>query len=190
MLKYLQKNVVFLVLIHIIMWSSWAQAQDIVLSEPSLTSEEEEASEEEFVSGLLSYELDTTDVSPQDLGMSLFRVSTSFVIVIAIIGVCFYVFRLLQNRKTHDPRGGRIMHVLERLYLGPKRSIVLVRVGNKALALGIDDQIRVLATLEDEENLKILDSEEYRKKRRFGRALNVSETELKEQLSSSNTGGV
>lgn len=44
------------------------------------------------------------------------------------------------------------IRVLERSYLGPKKSICLVRIGQRTLALGVtEDSITALAQLEDEE---------------------------------------
>ena len=72
---------------------------------------------------------------------------------LAIIIVCIWVVALLLRRllpqARHAGRGG-VVTVLHRLYLGPKQSVVLIKVAGRILIVGVSgQQMTVLSEIAD-----------------------------------------
>lgn len=55
-----------------------------------------------------------------------------------VLGIIYLLANLLKNRFTGQT-DGRYIHVLERVYLGPKTGLTLIKVEDRVLLLGISE---------------------------------------------------
>jgi flagellar biosynthetic protein FliO len=82
-------------------------------------------------------------------------ISALCLVVLAIYGSIW----LLKRLTTRGRRGGRqgLLEVIETAYLGPKRSVSLVRVAGKSVLIGTtDNQISMLTELSEEETTAVM----------------------------------
>lgn len=72
-------------------------------------------------------------------------------LVIAVIWGAVWAMRWYVRRVNGDPTGsGRLLHVIESRALGPNRSLQLVRLGRRAVLVGVTpERINALLTLDD-----------------------------------------
>ena len=92
-------------------------------------------------------------VVPGDISMGsvILKLSPGLGVVILLVWGSVTVLKKSSLGKQLSSNTGRI-RVIERSYLGPKKSICLVRIGQRALALGVtESSITMLAQLDDEE---------------------------------------
>ncbi len=89
-----------------------------------------------------------TSFGSGDLVPSLGRLALTLVLVIALIWATMWVAR--RFLKGRVAKGGQSdAHVVERLFLAPKKSIEIVSIGNRLLVLGVtEDRISMLTELE------------------------------------------
>lgn len=88
---------------------------------------------------------------------SLFKLISALVIVIACIYAGVYLLKRLMGKKYSGNRQSNLLEVLETTYIGPKKTISLVRVADRAVLVGTsENQISPLAELDAEETARIL----------------------------------
>jgi flagellar protein FliO/FliZ len=129
---------------------------------------------------------DTTSTSAansyfsQNATLSMFKMISALVVVLVCIYVCIYLLKKFMKRRT--TAGGRegLLEVLETAYLGPRKTISLVRVADKSVLLGItENQINILTELGDEETSKIIAHEPGVKEESFNNVFKTVLTNLK-----------
>lgn len=82
--------------------------------------------------------------------------------LLAVIGLIYFFFYIL--RRSGSPQGRtfsdnrEVLGIIGHLHLSPRKTIYLVRIGEKVFAVGVDDRIHLLATLDDETAVKLLES--------------------------------
>lgn len=96
------------------------------------------------------------------VGVSMFgiilKLGLGLAVVVVLVWGSVAVLRRSSLGKQFSANTGRV-RVLERSYLGPKKSICLVRIGQRALAIGVtESNITTLAHLDDEDLPAVPDS--------------------------------
>ena len=88
---------------------------------------------------------------------SLVRMLSALIIVIFAIYVGLYVLRRLMNRRFAGVGAPNALEVIQSAPVGPKKSVTLVRIGDRSVLLGItDEHISPLTELTEEETGRIL----------------------------------
>jgi flagellar biosynthetic protein FliO len=102
-------------------------------------------------------ETDTGKVKMESLTMSMAKLMGAlFVVVVGIYGF-LYLLRRMMGSKLSANRNSRLIEVLETTFVAQKKSVSLVRFGDRAVLLGITDgNMTPLAELSAEETVKIL----------------------------------
>ncbi len=97
---------------------------------------------------------------------------------LSLLAVIFLIWGAVQILKKFSPggaisSGGATIRVLDRAYIAPKKSIYVVQIGNKVLALGVtDQQMTTLTDLDLEDTLaQVADTSSRRVTRRFSDVL-------------------
>jgi flagellar biosynthetic protein FliO len=86
----------------------------------------------------------TTAGSPVD---HLIQLVLGLLLIMGLIAACAVALRAWQRGGLRKMAGRRHMEVVESLIVGPKRSVVLVRVGGRALVLGCGEEVRLLESM-------------------------------------------
>ena len=85
-----------------------------------------------------------------ELGLSLFRVAGSLALVLALVFALAALYRRARSA-TRFGRPGPRLETLDRLDLGARREIRLIRAGGRSLVVGITDtRLDLLTELEDD----------------------------------------
>ncbi len=106
---------------------------------------------EPYVSAPYDDSVVTGDASGVSMFSVILKLGLGLGVVILLVWGSVAVLRKSSLGKQFSANTGRI-RVLERSYLGPKKSICLVRIGQRALALGVTEgSITTLAQLDDED---------------------------------------
>ncbi len=88
---------------------------------------------------------------------SMFRMVSALVIVIACIYVALYLLKRLQRNRFSGRKGSAILEVLETTCVAPKKTISLVRVGEKSVLVGITEgQMNVLTELDADQTTAVM----------------------------------
>jgi flagellar biogenesis protein FliO len=111
-------------------------------------------------------------VSAQTPGGGILRPLGVTVLLFGLAGGLFVLLRRLGGRRP--PGGGRTLSVLETAYLSPKHSVVLVRVRNRVLLLGLGQDVRTLSSFDQPEDVLGFDGDFQRE---LSEALSGEETE-------------
>ncbi|MDA0745099.1 MAG: flagellar biosynthetic protein FliO [bacterium] len=83
----------------------------------------------------------------------LARMGLSLLVVIALIWLATHLLKRFSGGRISSGASARIQ-VLERTYIAPKKAVYIVRIGSRALAVGVTDtQMNTLAELDPEEIL-------------------------------------
>ncbi|UCC45645.1 MAG: flagellar biosynthetic protein FliO [Candidatus Zixiibacteriota bacterium] len=91
---------------------------------------------------------------------SLFKLISALVIVIACIYAGVYLLRRLMGKKYSGNRQSNLLEVLETTYIGPKKTVSLVRVADRAVLVGTsENHISPLAELDADETARLLAAE-------------------------------
>ena len=78
------------------------------------------------------------------------------VVVVALYGGLYLLKRMMTNRRFAASQDATL-EVMESAYVGPKKMVSLVRVGKKAILIGVtDQQISMLTELDPDETTAIL----------------------------------
>ncbi len=106
----------------------------------------------------------------------LIKMLSALVIVIFCVYIGLYLLkRLMVNRYAANGHK-HLLQVIQTTYVGPKKSVALVRVADRSVLIGVtDSQISVLAQLDVNETGAILENEtETGEKRDFGMILSAA----------------
>ncbi len=88
---------------------------------------------------------------------SLFKVGGALVVVILSIYLGLYILKRMMGRKYSGNKKNNVMEVLETTYIGPKKSISLIRVAGKSvLVASTESQISLLTEMDSDETKEIL----------------------------------
>lgn len=91
-------------------------------------------------------------IKPIDMKSSAIRAGSSLLFVIALLGGFVFFLKFVLNKKDKPFFKERMLNVLERNYIEPKKTIMLVRAMNKLLVIGVaGDNINVLSEITDPE---------------------------------------
>jgi flagellar protein FliO/FliZ len=78
------------------------------------------------------------------------------IVIAALYGGLYLLKRMMMTRRTASARQAAL-EVIESAYVGPKKTVSLVRVGNKAVLVGVtDQQISMLTELSPAETADLL----------------------------------
>ncbi len=92
---------------------------------------------------------------------SLLRLFSALIIVIGCIYGGIYLLKRVMNRRFHGNGSFHALEVLETTHIGPKKMVSLVRVGNKAVLVGMTETtISPLAELDTEQTHEILSQQQ------------------------------
>ncbi len=106
---------------------------------------------EPYADNLYADSVAAGDASGVSMVAVILKLGLGLGVVILLVWGSVAVLRKSSLGKQFSANTGRI-RVLERSYLGPKKSICLVRIGQRALALGVTEgSITTLAQLDDED---------------------------------------
>jgi len=88
---------------------------------------------------------------------SLFKLISALVIVIACIYAGVYLLKRMMGKKYSGNRRSNLLEVLETTYIGPKKTVSLVRVADRAVLVGTsENHISPLAELDADETARML----------------------------------
>jgi len=80
---------------------------------------------------------------------SLTRIAITLCIVVAIIYLAVFMLRKLSGGRISGPGTGKTIRVIEQTYLAPKKSVCLLKLGDRAVLVGITEtNINLLTELE------------------------------------------
>ncbi len=92
--------------------------------------------------------------SDDSLWESGFKMLTTLAFVVGLMFLLFYVFKKLVAKQGMFGTADKPIRVLSTGFLGPKKSIAMVEVAGRVLILGVaNDQITLLSSLEDEDEV-------------------------------------
>lgn len=107
---------------------------------------------------------------------------SALVIVIACIYLGIYLLKKLMGRKYGGYSKDNLLQVIETTYVGPKKTVSLVRVADKAVLIGVtDNTISVLTELDEAKTAEIMPAVAAEESREpFSRFLTSASVRLKE----------
>ena len=83
------------------------------------------------------------------LALSTFKMISALVIVLACIYLGVYLLKKLMGRRRAASGKNNLLEVLETAYVGPKKTVSLVRVADRSVLIGVtDNQISILTELD------------------------------------------
>jgi flagellar protein FliO/FliZ len=90
------------------------------------------------------------------LALSTFKMISALVVVLVCIYLGVYLLKKLMGRRRGINGQNGILQVLETTYVGPKKTVSLVRVADRSVLIGVtDSQISILTELDAEETSAI-----------------------------------
>ena len=93
----------------------------------------------------------------ESLAGPLFKLLLALVVVVGGIYGFLIVLRRMMGSKFSANRGNRLLETIETTYIAQKKSVSLIRYGDKAVLVGVaDNSISVLAELSKDEMSKII----------------------------------
>lgn len=122
----------------------------------------------------------TTPVAEETSGFesaygSIFKMLAALVVVIGCIYGGLYLLGRLMGRRGKAGARGRNLEVLESTYVGPKKSVSLLRVGERSVLVGVTDSgISMLTELNAQETASLLASQEAPAEEPFGAFLKTA----------------
>lgn len=82
----------------------------------------------------------------------------ALVVVLLLMYATFQILKRVSGGKMVGAKGKRSLEVIEATHLAPKKSVALVRVGDRAVMVGVTDhQITLLSELSSEETEKLIE---------------------------------
>ena len=93
------------------------------------------------------------------LALTVWRTFFSLALIIGLIYFVMYVLRRTTGEGGSYLASKKMFAILGRFSLGPKKSIYLVRVGEKILVLGVGNEINLLLVIEDGQLIKSIEYE-------------------------------
>ena len=80
---------------------------------------------------------------------SITRIAITLCVVVAIIYLAVFLLRKLSGGRISGPGTGKTIRVIEQTYLAPKKSVCLLKLGDRAVLVGITEtNINLLTELE------------------------------------------
>lgn len=102
-------------------------------------------------SGFLQYN-SPQPTEPIDMKAAIIRACLSLLGVIGLLGVFVFALKFVVNKKDKPFFKERMINILERNYIEPKKTIMLVRVLDRLLVVSVSgDNIRVLTEIKEPE---------------------------------------
>ncbi len=93
-------------------------------------------------------------IKTADASANTSKMVVSFGVVALMLGAAFYFIRKYSTANKTGPKSNMQIKVLSQHYLGPKKSLAIVRVAGESILIGITDQnismIKALSLLDDE----------------------------------------
>jgi flagellar biosynthetic protein FliO len=90
---------------------------------------------------------------------SMIKLIGALALVIGCIYLALFLFKKFLGKKYTGNKANNILEILETTYVGPKKTVSLIRVADKSVLVGTtDSQISVLSELNEEQTKKILNS--------------------------------
>jgi flagellar protein FliO/FliZ len=100
---------------------------------------------------------------------SIFKMLAALVVVIGCIYGGLYLLGRLMGRRGKGAAGGRNLELLESTYVGPKKSVSLLRVGERSVLVGVTESgISMLTELSEQETASLLAAQEAPAEETFG----------------------
>ena len=88
---------------------------------------------------------------------SLFKVGAALAVVIIAIYLGLYMLKRMMGKKYSGNKKNSVLEVLETTYIGPKKSISLIRIAGKSvLVASTETQISMLTEMDSDETKEIL----------------------------------
>ncbi|MBD3401813.1 flagellar biosynthetic protein FliO [candidate division GN15 bacterium] len=110
---------------------------------------------------------------------ALFKMIAALVIVIACIYGGLYLLNRQMKRRQFGKAGGTL-DVIETAFVGPKKTVSLVRIADRAVLVGVtDNQITVLTELSEPETARILAEQQQPSQEAFGTVLHTAFDRMK-----------
>ena len=89
-----------------------------------------------------------------DSSVNTSKMVVSFGVVALMFGAAYYLIRKYSTANKAGPKSNMQIKVLSQHYLGPKKSLAIVRVAGESILIGVTDQnismIKALSLLDDE----------------------------------------
>ncbi|MBN1211357.1 MAG: flagellar biosynthetic protein FliO [candidate division Zixibacteria bacterium] len=109
------------------------------------------------------------------LALSTFRMISALVVVLVCIYLGVYLLKKLMGRRKIGSGRDNLLQVLETTYVGPKKTVSLVRVADRSVLIGVtDNQISILTELNAEETSAITDATDENESEGFNRLLKTA----------------
>jgi flagellar biosynthetic protein FliO len=130
-------------------------------------------------SGAVSASDQVTDTGAT--GAIVKMIGALLLVILIAYGALWLMKRFMGRRYGHRPGGGAL-EVIESTYVGPQKTISLVRVGNRAVLVGVtDQQVSTLTELSEEETQEIMTCETVPVRREsFAQTLSSAAEKIKE----------
>lgn len=88
---------------------------------------------------------------------AIVKMMAALVVVIACIYVGLFLLNRHMKRRQYGKAVGRSLDVIETAFVGPKKTVSLVRVADRAVLIGVTDhQISILTELSEAETARLL----------------------------------
>jgi flagellar protein FliO/FliZ len=96
-----------------------------------------------------------------DDGTGLLSALVKMISALVVVVVCIYggmwLLGRISGRGKYGGGSNRNLEVIETTYVGPKKTVSLVRVGERAVLVGVtDSQVNVLTELDEDETAKVV----------------------------------
>ncbi|NLY40952.1 MAG: flagellar biosynthetic protein FliO [Desulfovibrionales bacterium] len=98
----------------------------------------------------------TLSATEMSLGLATVKMAASLLLVVGLILLLLYLLKRYGLATRWQGRGTSLLHVEERLVLGPRKQVLVVRFLNRILVLGVtDSSINLIAehTSDDAQSL-------------------------------------
>jgi flagellar biosynthetic protein FliO len=147
------KRLIFIILIFIVVSASFIMARFAGVSAGGQTSGVGVATEDIAATDQQTIEY----ASSGSVYWALLKLIAALAVVIGGIYGFIYLLRRMMGQKISGRNRDGLIEVMETAYLGPKKSVSLVRFSDRAVLIGSgNDHISVLAELSQEETTKLL----------------------------------
>ncbi len=95
-----------------------------------------------------------TQVKQSETGSNSAKMMVSFAVVAMMLGAAYYLIRKYSVSNKAGVKSNMQIKILSQHYLGPKKSLAIVRVAGESILIGVTDQnismIKALSLLDDE----------------------------------------
>ena len=139
------KKFIWVICLAVILTGAWDASADVGQAAPdSLAAAVGETQAQSTQQAEIQVPSVTDDILP-----SLSRIGISLLVIIVIIYGTVFLLKKLSGNKVSGGGRGRAIQVIEQTYVGPKKSVCLLRMADRAVLIGItDSQINMLTECE------------------------------------------